>query len=140
MAKKKLELNCANIQGIYATLLKRFTMASMIFLAISFAIYIFQWIPSYIDIDKMGELIRLRSADYRVAANGPTGWAWLNLIGYSDYLSFMAIAFISGVSVFVYFILVHVFWRCKDYIYTSIAVIQILIFLLAASGIVNSGH
>ena len=140
MALKKYVLNCANIQGVYAWLLRRFTLASIVSLVIAFVIYVFQWIPSYIEIDRMAELIQLRSAEYKAAANIPTGWGWLSLIGYSDYLSFLAIAFMSGVSIFIYFILVHVFLRCKDYIYASIAVIQILVFILAASGIVNTGH
>lgn len=140
MAKNKFELNCSNVQAVYARLLRRFTLASIVFLVITFLIYIFQWIPSYVEIGKMADLIHMRSVDYKAAANIPVGWGWLPLIPYSDYMSFLAIAFISGVSIFIYFILIQVFWRCRDYIYMTVAVIQILVFILAASGIVNTGH
>jgi hypothetical protein len=140
MFKKKVPLNCANIQGVYATLLRRFTAVSIVFLTIGFLLYFFQIIPAFIDIEKVSGMIQQKLVDYKTQTGIPTGWGWLDLVKYADYISFAAIAFMAGVSIFVYLLLVYVFFKCRDYIFFSIAIIQILVFILAASGLIKAGH
>ena len=69
-----------------------------------------------------------------------TGWRWVALLGMGDYLNFVGIAFLSAVTIACYARILPSLFRKKDWIYATIAVLEIIVLTLAASGIVAVGH
>lgn len=78
--------------------------------------------------------------DYLKAANVHTGWSWLALIGKGDFMNFLGIAFLSAVTMACFARIVPILFRNGDKVYGTIAVIEILVLVLAASGILAAGH
>ncbi len=57
-----------------------------------------------------------------------------------DYLNFVGIALLAAVTIVCYIGILPNLFRKKDWIYATIAVLEVLILVLAASGIVAVGH
>ena len=70
----------------------------------------------------------------------PIGWSWLKLIWYGDFLNFLPIAILSGITIFCYIVILPNMLVRKDYWMAMIAFLEILILCLAASGILTVGH
>ena len=68
-----------------------------------------------------------------------TGWAWLGNLGFGDMLSLLPIAFLSLLTVICYIVMLPGLIAKKDTAYLVISILEILILLLAASGILPSG-
>ena len=64
----------------------------------------------------------------------------MGLLGMADYLNFIGIAFLAGVTIVCYVGVLPSFFRKKDWIYATIATLEVLVLALAASGIISIGH
>ena len=69
----------------------------------------------------------------------PTGWAWLNLLGYSDFLNFLPVAMLAGVTILCYGAIIPSLFRRKDTAYAFMAVAEVAILVLAASNLLTVG-
>jgi hypothetical protein len=69
-----------------------------------------------------------------------TGWSWLGVLAFGDYLNFIGIAVLAAVTIVCYAGILPMLFRKKDWIYATVAVLEVLILTLAASGIVSAGH
>jgi hypothetical protein len=77
--------------------------------------------------------------DYLAATGMETGWGWVRLLGKGDVLNFLAIAFLSGVVVVCYLVVAPMFFRAKDPVYGWLAVTEVAVLVLAASGLLAVG-
>jgi len=69
----------------------------------------------------------------------PTGWAWLNLLGYSDFLNFLPVAMLAGVTILCYAAIIPGLFRRKDKAYAIMAIAEVAILVLAASNLLTVG-
>jgi hypothetical protein len=68
-----------------------------------------------------------------------TGWSWLKNIGKGDYMNFVGIAILAGLTIACYLAILPALLRKKDMAYFVIAVAEVLVLTLAASGVLKSG-
>jgi len=69
----------------------------------------------------------------------PTGWAWVNLINYADFLNFIPVAMLAGVTILCYAAIVPGLFRRKDKAYAIMAIAEVAILVLAASNLLTVG-
>lgn len=84
------------------------------------------------------ELVRLWAlpVDRFVAATGaPTGWDWLLLLGRGDYLNFLGVALLGLITVVCYARILPLLFKSGERLYAWIAIAQIVVLLIAASGL-----
>ena len=67
------------------------------------------------------------------------GWTWLHKLGKADFLNFIGIAFLAGVTILCYIRIIPILFRKKDTIYAILAIMEVLVLVLAASGVLKSG-
>ncbi len=67
------------------------------------------------------------------------GWSWATHLGQSDFLTFAPIAFLASVTVICYLMILPIFLKRKDYIYAVLAIAEVSVLVLAASGVLPSG-
>jgi hypothetical protein len=77
---------------------------------------------------------------YLKAADIKPGWHWLELVRKGDFINFIGIAFLSAISIACYLRILPIFFRKGDYIYSLIAILEIIVLALAASGLLVVGH
>jgi hypothetical protein len=67
------------------------------------------------------------------------GWSWLKNIGKGDYMNFVGIAILAGLSIVCYLAIIPTLKTKTDTAYLVIAIAEVLVLTLAASGLLKSG-
>jgi hypothetical protein len=67
------------------------------------------------------------------------GWAWFGDLEYGDMLNYIPIAFLSLLTIICYAALIPGLIKKKDTTYIVIAILEIIVLLFAASGILGTG-
>jgi hypothetical protein len=134
-----LKTQASEEQMAYAGVLNVGMWLGLAVLVITFFVYISGVIPSYVPIDDLPKYWTMRVHDFNVALNAPTGWNWVSLVGRGDYLNFVGIAILSGLTILCYLVILPILIRKKDRAYAVIAVIEVLVLSLAASGLLKVG-
>ena len=78
--------------------------------------------------------------DFLHREHGVTGWAWLAVLGKGDFVNFLGIAVLSGVTIICYIGIIPTLLRKKQTAYVIMAIAEVVILVLAASGILAAGH
>ena len=126
-------------QIAYAKVLNIGMWSGLALLIITFFVYISGAMPSYVPIDELPKYWTMRVHDFNVALNAPTGWGWASLVGKGDYLNFIGIAILSGLTILCYIVILPILFRKKDTAYAIIAIVEVLVLSLAASGLLKVG-
>lgn len=126
-------------QIAYAKLLNLGMKAGLLILVVMFFVYMSGILPPHIPVEKLTEYWGLPVGKYLEKANVHGGWSWLYLAGKGDFLNFAGIVFLSSITVFCFIRIVPVFLRKRDYVYMAIAIIEVAVLTLAASGLLKSG-
>ena len=133
---------------LYANVLEKGMYLGLILMFITFFLYIFGLFEPVIPLDRIDSYWNQPVHDYLVQVNRdflgweelPLGWSWVKLIGYGDFLNFLPVALLSGVTILCYFVIVPGMFQRKDYWMAVIALAETLILSLAASGMLTIGH
>ena len=133
------ELKLPEESLIYARLLNIGRAIGLVALIISFGIYIAGIIPPRIPLNELSAYWGLSAKDYLARSGIHTGWSWMRMLGYSDFMNFLPIAFLCGITIICYLSIIPIFFRKKDRIYAWIAILGVLVLVFAASGILQGG-
>jgi hypothetical protein len=127
-------------QTRYARLLEKGTQLGLLCLLITFPVYIFGVVEPHIPVAKLSDSWTLDAGRYRSEAGIEAGWGWVTRLGQGDFMNFVGIAVLGSVTGFCYCAVIPMLLKRKDWIYAVLAVLQVLVFIVAASGIVGMGH
>jgi len=67
------------------------------------------------------------------------GWSWLHRINKGDFLNFIPIVFLASITVLCYIRIIPIFLGKKDMVYSLLAITEVVVLTLAASGYLGSG-
>jgi len=135
-------------QLLYASILAKGMYLGLGLLLVTFTLYLTGLIRPGVPIEELPNYWTLSAHEYLVEVNHEflqrpeivVGWGWIGLLGMGDYLNFIGIALLAAVTIVCYMGILPNLIRKKDWIYASIAALEVLILVLAASGIVSVGH
>lgn len=126
-------------QIIYANLLILGVWAGIFILVATYAIYLIGILPSHVDMSLLPTLWGKGVDEFLELTHAPHGWGWVSLLGKGDFLNYIGFALLALMTIFCYLVLVRGYSRQKDWIYTAIAVLEIIVLLIAASGLLGAG-
>lgn len=124
----------------YARLLEWGTRAGLALLLLSFTAYALGLLAPHVPLERMPELWNQPVARYLALTQSPQDWGWLALAHRGDYANLLGIALLAGCSLPPLLALVPLFLRQQDRAYALICALEVLVLLLAASGLLSSGH
>ena len=127
-------------QVLYAKLLELGMYIGLLILFITFALYAFGIMDPYIPMDKISSYWKLNVHEYLEHAGIKDGWAWLGMLKYGDFINFIGIAILAGVTIICYAAIVPTLLKNNDKVYAIFAVFEVIILGAAASGILAVGH
>lgn len=133
------KLKATEEQLAYARLLDIGMKVGMLSLIITFAIYVLGIFTPHIPVNDLPKYWGMPVKDYLAATGIHPGWTWLHLLGKGDFVNFLGIAFLSGVTILCYLRIIPILFRKKDTVYGVLAIIEVLVLTLAASGILRGG-
>jgi hypothetical protein len=138
--KSTASLEATPEQILYAKILEWGMYSGLLILFITFALYTFGIMDPYIPMDKISGYWSLNVHEYLEHAGIKAGWAWLGMLKYGDFVNFVGIAMLAGVTIICYAAIVPTLLKNNDKVYAIFAVIEVIILSAAASGILAVGH
>jgi hypothetical protein len=78
-------------------------------------------------------------AEYLEITRSPHGWGWVSLLGKGDFLNYIGFVFLGLMTVLCFIVLLRGYLRQKNWVFSIIAFLEILVLTLAASGILGTG-
>jgi hypothetical protein len=127
-------------QILYAKILEKGMYLGLLILFITYGLYVFGIMDPYIPMDKISSYWSMNVHDYLEHAQIKAGWAWLGMLKYGDFINFIGVAILAGVTIICYAAIVPTLLKNKDTIYAILAVLEVIILSAAASGILAVGH
>ena len=132
-------LKASREQIIYANLLIIGVWAGIIILVTTYAIYLTGILPPHIKISTIPELWGKGVGEFLEMTHSPHGWGWVALLARGDFLNYIGFVLLALMTILCYLVLVRGYIRQKNWIFAIIAILEILVLSVAASGIVGGG-
>lgn len=126
-------------QLLYAKVLEWGMYIGLLILFITFAIYAFGIMKPYIPLNEISQHWNKSVHDYLHDARIKDGWAWLGMLKYGDFVNFIGIAILAGVTILCYLVIVPTLLKNNDKVYAVLALVEAIILTAAASGIISAG-
>jgi hypothetical protein len=126
-------------QNLYANILNKGMLVGLIGLVVTFAIYALGILSPKIPLNEVQHYWVMPVADYLHESGIKAGWAWLGNLGSGDMLNFVPIAFLSALTIFCYLAIIPGLLRKKDTAYVVIAIVEVIVLSVAASGVLGTG-
>lgn len=127
-------------QVFYARVLEIGMYAGLACLLLTFVLYVSGIVKPYVPVEELSTHWEKSVHDYLHDAKIEPGWGWLAMLRYGDFLNFIGITTLAGVTVLCYLAIVPMLVRKRDYVYAVLALLEVIVLLGAASGIISSGH
>ena len=135
-------------QLLYARILEVGMLTGLALLLVTFTLYLTRILPAVIPIDQLSDFWTMNVHDFLEALNEHflheehllTGWAWLSQVWKGDFINFIPIAILSAITIVCYVGIIPVLLRKGDRAYVVMALVEVVILTLAASGILAVGH
>jgi len=126
-------------QITYANLLFYGSWGAIAILLITFFVYVSGVFESYIPINEISQYWSMPVSQYVKEANIPIGWGWATLIGKGDFLNFIGIVLLAGMTIVCYIVILPYYIKQKDIAFVVLIILEVLVLCLGASGIFGTG-
>lgn len=126
-------------QIVYANILEKGMLLGLILVVVTYAIYVLGVVKPFVPMDSIINSWTMNVHDYLHHLDIQPGWAWLSLINHGDFLNFVGIALLAGVTIVCFLSIIPVLLKENDRLYALLAFLEVVILSVAASGILGSG-
>lgn len=126
-------------QNAYADLLFYGCWLGLVIMLATYLLYVFGIIAPHVPMDQMPQYWSQSVSHYLQTAAVPTGWGWVSLLGRGDFLNFLGIVLLAGLSIICYLRMIPSLFRKGDTLIAWIALAEVVVLLVAASGIAGGG-
>ena len=127
-------------QPVYAAWLEAGARLGLGLLVLTFASYVLDFWEPHVPIEHLPNLWTLPVHEYRQATASPAGWGWLELLARSDYQTYVGVALLSSVTIVCFVRILPALLARGERLYAWIAIAQVMVLVLAATGLVSGGH
>jgi hypothetical protein len=134
------KLKATEEQLAYAKLLDLGMKVGLLGLTITFVLYLTGILAPHIPVSDLPKYWSLPVHAYLEQTGTHGGWTWVFMLNQGDYLNFTGIVFLAAITLVCYLRIIPILFRNKDIVYVIIAIIEVLVLALAASGVLKAGE
>ncbi len=127
-------------QVFYARWLAGGVRVGMTVVVLAFVGYLVGWLPSDVPPAELSRWWGLPLSGYLQRTGSPSGWGWLSQLGHGDAAALFGVAVLASAAVPALLALVLRAWSVRDRVLALLAVAQVVVIVLAASGWLTLGH
>jgi hypothetical protein len=127
-------------QERYARWLARGTRGGLVLLIVGFLAYVLGLFEAHVPPRELPGLWGLPLDEYLRLSGAPTGWGWIQLVHRSDYWNFIGIAVLALITLACYARMIPTLLARGERVQALLAVLQVLVLLAAAAGLLSGGH
>ena len=129
-----------NDPQVYARWLDWGTRLSLAVLVAAFLAYVFGLTPAALPLAEMPRFWRLPLERYLALSGSPTGWGWVAMLDKGEYQNLVGVALLGLVTVVCYLRVLPLLLGRRERLQAAIVAAQVLVLVLAASGLLAGGH
>lgn len=126
-------------QKRYAAVLDIGMKVGFLVLVVAFVLYLVGIPSPHIPVDQVSGNWGLKVDKYLESTGIEKGWSWLGRLGQGDFLNFAPIAFLAAVTAICYLAIIPILLKKNDSIFAVLALLEVAVLVLAASGVLPSG-
>ena len=126
-------------QITYANMLFYGCWGGLALMALTYLLYVTGLVTPHVPLEKVPLLWSQPVGTYLELGKVPHGWGWAVLIAKGDFLNFLGIVLLAGMTILCYIPLIPAFLKRGEKGFALMALAEILVLLFAASGIVGGG-
>jgi hypothetical protein len=127
-------------QAVYARWLARGNRVALVVMLAGFAAYLAGLWSPLVHRRELSGLWHLSARDYLQHTGVPTGWGWFGQLTHSDMATLLGIALLAACSLPALLMVALHYWRRGERLAGLLAMLQIAVLVLAASGVIGAGH
>jgi hypothetical protein len=135
-------------KNIYSRTLRIGTKLGFVVLLVTYALYVFGIMEAAVPANRVPEYWHLSAPEYMEAVSHeylglehpPYGWKWVQFIGKADYLNEVGVCILGLVTIVCYLAILPKLILQRRRVYAVIALLEVIVLSLAASGIFTIGH
>jgi hypothetical protein len=135
----RAETRVTEEQLAYASALDVGMRIGLLLLIGTFVVYLSGALTPHLDVTDLPKYWSMPVKQYLSATGIHPGWAWVRMLGKGDFLNFVPIALLAATAIACYAKVTPMFFRKKDAVYGWLAVLEVAVLGLAASGFLNVG-
>lgn len=135
----KSKMQATEEQVIYAKVLNIGMKIGLVGIIVSFILYVSSIVAPKVPLSEVSNYWGMKSHNYLEELNISGGWSWLGMYGYGDFINFFPIAFLAGITVICYLSIIPTLIKKKDFVYVTLALLEVIVLAGAASGLLASG-
>lgn len=124
----------------YANMLFWGSWMGILVMTLTYVLYLTGILEPYVPLQDVPKYWSLPVHEYVEQAKVPIGWGWAKLLGKSDFLNFAGMALLALMTVICFLLtLLPAYVKQKQWVYSTIVLLEVLVLCLAASGILGGG-
>jgi len=128
------------IQEVYARWLDVSTRVAFAASLLAFFVYASGLLPAFVPLQTLPALWGLPVDRYLEKTGAPSGWGWLHLLGFADYLSLACMALVGQVTLLCCLGILPLLLRLGERLQAALIAAQALVLFIAASGFLAGGR
>lgn len=133
------EIETPKEQILYANILFYGCWLGIFIMIVTYCLYVFGLLEPHVPLQRISQCWSEPVNRYVQGSQIPLGWGWVGLLGKGDFLNFVGIVLLAGLTLVCFLTLIPAYIAQKRWIFAVIAVIESLVLILAASGILATG-
>jgi hypothetical protein len=126
-------------QVAYANILFVGAWTGIVLMIITYLIYIGGILPPHVDVALIIQSWDKGVDEFLEMTHSPHGWGWITLLRKGDFLNFIGVALLAVLTIICYLLLIAGYQKRRDWAYFVIAILEVVVLSLAASGILGTG-
>jgi hypothetical protein len=126
-------------QVLYGKILNKGMLVGLLGLIVTFIVYGAGILAPRIPLGQVQNYWVMPVDKYLELSGIHAGWAWIGKLGHGDMLNLLPIAFLSGLTIVCYLAIIPGLMRKKDTAYVVLAIVEVIVLCVAASGILGTG-
>lgn len=124
----------------YAALLQWGTRIAFVVMIITYLLYVSGAVKPFVPREKIIRYLDASATEYIAQTGVPSEhWDWLMLMNKGDFLNYAGILILTLLTVIGILTLIPSYLKDRNWIYSTIVSLELIVLLLAASGIVSIG-
>lgn len=129
-----------SVQERYARWLERGARLGLVLLVVGLFLYVSELVAPHVPIQRLPALWGLPAHHYLQETRIPRGWGWAALAHRGDLMNLAGIAVLAGCSILPLAAAFAYFRAHGERFYSAVCGLEIVVLLLAASGLLVGGH
>jgi hypothetical protein len=124
---------------LYADILFWGCWGGLALMAVTYILYATGLMTPHVPLETITVLWSKPVKVYLEQGHVPTGWGWVVLLGKGDFINFLGIVLLAGLTVVAFIPLIPTYLKKGEPVFAILALLEVLVLVAAASGLIPVG-